>query len=283
MVNLDANAPTFLEHLGDFRWYFDQNFGAADGMEVVGDPNRYVINGNWKSPTENFSGDSYHTRFLHRSIADVGLIPTFAAGANDIHVTECGGHAMSIRRAGPGQDSFWGYPAVLHDQFRRSDLNADQVELARSTINTASNVFPNLSFFHGGANNDPDKPAAGVFNMQQWQPRSAGSTEVWTWILVPKAASAEYKQRAYQIAQANFGPSGSIGNDDNSIFSGIPPSAATRFVRDGRAMLNYEMGLQLHDAPIPDWPGPGRVYATRMEDGVQRTFYRHWLAEMTRP
>ena len=282
MVNLDPEAPTFREHLGDFRWYFDQNFGSTSGMEVVGEPSRWIIPVNWKSPAENFAGDSYHTRFLHRSITEIGLLPTFAAGANDVHITECSGHTMSLRRGGPGQECFWGHPADLHREFTGGGLDARQVELARSTINTAANLFPNLSFAHGGVNNDPDKPAAGVLNLHQWQPRSARTTEVWTWFLVPKAASPEYKQRSYQIGQATFGPAGNVGNDDNTIFSGIPPAAACRFVRDGGVMLNYEMGLHFQDAPIPDWPGPGRVYPTRMEDGTQRTFFRHWLKEMTR-
>jgi phenylpropionate dioxygenase-like ring-hydroxylating dioxygenase large terminal subunit len=282
MVNLDADAPSFRDHLGDFRWYFDQNFGAAGGMEVVGDPNRWIMPANWKSPADNFAGDSTHTRFLHRSITEVGMLATFAGTTNDVHVTECNGHSMSLRRAGPGQDSFWGYPPALYDQFRNAGLDAHQVELARSAINTASNVFPSLSFFHGNLTNDPDQPGCAVFNLQQWQPRSAGETEVWTWILVPKAASPEYKERAYQVAQSNFGPAGNIGNDDNSIFSGIQRSAACRFVRNGRTMLNYEMGLHLQEKVIPDWPGPGIVYGSRLEDGAQRTFYRHWLNEMTR-
>jgi hypothetical protein len=32
---------------------------------------------------------------------------------------------------------------------------------------------------------------------------------------------------------------------------------------------------------ITGWPGPGIVYDSNLEEGVQRTFWRHWSRAMT--
>ena len=48
-ATLDADAPRSTEYLGDFRWYMDVMWGLADnGLEVVGEPQRWVMEANWK-------------------------------------------------------------------------------------------------------------------------------------------------------------------------------------------------------------------------------------------
>jgi phenylpropionate dioxygenase-like ring-hydroxylating dioxygenase large terminal subunit len=283
-VNLDPNAGSLLEHFGDYRWYVDVIFGAASGMEVIGDPHRAIMPCNWKAGAENFSGDSYHTQFLHQSLPEIGIISTFASGSNDVHVIDCSGHATSIRRTAPGEETFWGYPPEVQNDFRQSELSPAQVELARSSVNTVGTVFPNVSWIQLKAKFDPDKPAAGVLCLRQWQPRGPSEIEMWNWILVPKIASEEYKDYAYRAGVATFSPSGNFEQDDTIVWGSIPRAARTVFARTSGAVLNYRMGMDPADPrPIPDWPGPGRAFGSRLEEGVQRTFLNHWFAEMTRP
>jgi hypothetical protein len=47
--------------------------------------------------------------------------------------------------------------------------------------------------------------------------------------------------------------------------------------------LNYQMGLPGIgiSQPVKDWPGPGRVYWTRYEEGVQRNLLSFYHAMMT--
>jgi phenylpropionate dioxygenase-like ring-hydroxylating dioxygenase large terminal subunit len=282
-VNLDPNAEPFLDYLGDYRWYLDVNLGAASGMEVVGEPHRSILPCNWKAGAENFSGDSYHTQFLHKSLTEIGLAGTFVSGANDVHVTDCSGHATSMRRAGPDEDVFWGYPKDVQEDFRRSDLTPAQLDLARSSLNSVGTVFPNFSWIQIKAKFDPDKPAAGILSLRQWQPISAHSIEMWNWLLVPKIASAEYKRYAYRAGVATFSPSGNFEQDDTIVWGSIPRAADTVFARKSSAILNYQMGLPPADPlPITDWPGPGRAFSSRLEEGVQRTFLNHWLDLMER-
>ena len=282
-VNLDPQAVPLTEYFGDYRWYIDVNFGAASGMEVIGEPHRSILPCNWKAGAENFSGDSYHTQFLHKSLTEVGITGNFASGANDVHVTDCNGHATSIRRSGPDENTYWGYPSDVQDDFRRSDLSPEQLDLARTSLNSVGTVFPNLSWIQLRAKFDPAKAAAGVLSIRQWQPLGAGAIEMWNWILVPKAASAEYKKYAYRAGMGTFSPSGTFEQDDTIVWGSIPRAASTRFARTADALLNYQMGMPPADPlPIVDWPGPGRAFNSRLEEGVQRTFLRHWLAEMTR-
>jgi phenylpropionate dioxygenase-like ring-hydroxylating dioxygenase large terminal subunit len=48
--NLDPNAESLEDYLGDMKWYFDLLLGRSDGgMEVIGLPQRWVAKANWKS------------------------------------------------------------------------------------------------------------------------------------------------------------------------------------------------------------------------------------------
>jgi nitrite reductase/ring-hydroxylating ferredoxin subunit len=282
---LDPNGPTLLEHLGDFRWYLETHFGAGGGMVVIGDPHRWIVPANWKTACENFSGDSYHTPSLHRSIVEIGLVSTLASGSYDVHVTECSGHACSIRRLPPGTDSFWGYPAEVHEDFRSGNLSASQLDLARGSINTVATVFPNLSLIHSALKAAPSEPPCGFLSLRQWRPLSANRMEILSWVLVPAVTSGEYRTRAYRAAVATFSPSGNFEADDAAVWGGIANSAGSKFAANHRLTLNFQMGLDgMSEARvIPDWPGPGTVYDSRLEEGTHRTFLRHWLTEVSRP
>ena len=52
--------------------------------------------------------------------------------------------------------------------------------------------------------------------------------------------------------------------------------------RKRRAKLNYSMGLPGSSSAreVLDWPGPGTVFDSRLEDGVMKTVLRNWLQHM---
>ncbi|UUZ59498.1 aromatic ring-hydroxylating oxygenase subunit alpha [Nocardioides sp. B-3] len=60
-ATLDPTAPPLKEYLGGMAWYMDLLFGLdGEGMEILGAPQRFVVDANWKSGADNFSGDDYH-------------------------------------------------------------------------------------------------------------------------------------------------------------------------------------------------------------------------------
>src|SRR5579872_1098906 len=101
-ANLDPNAVPFEQYIGKYRWYLDIQFMLSKrGMEVIGEPHRWQVDANWKQGAENFNGDSSHTLITHRSALQVGAAGHEAAGATGkafgLHVSECYGHAISMR------------------------------------------------------------------------------------------------------------------------------------------------------------------------------------------
>src|SRR5208283_920840 len=70
--NWDERAPSLEEYLGEFRWYLNLMFNRTNhGLEVLGPPQRFVINANWKTASEQFAGDAAHANQLHRSLSDL--------------------------------------------------------------------------------------------------------------------------------------------------------------------------------------------------------------------
>ena len=281
-ASLDQNIRPLVEYLGEYRWYLDLNLALSpSGMEVIGEPHRWLIGADWKSGSDNFAGDSYHTQTLHQSIVRIGLSDAAGAsgGKNDIHVTECSGHSTSIRRKDPGATHFWGYPQEVHQEFcSGSELSEAQFDLVRRAVVYTGTIFPNLSLIHISSKDAPDNESAAFFSLRQWKPRAPGKMEAWSWVLVPRSASAEYKERAYRAAVASFSPSGNFEQDDSIAWAGVSRAAKGQFAKQQNIMLNYQMGLAgMSEAKIiADWPGPGIVYDSNLEEGVQRTFWRHW-------
>ncbi|WP_150117951.1 Rieske 2Fe-2S domain-containing protein, partial [Meiothermus taiwanensis] len=60
--NLDPQAPPLEEWLGEIRWYLELvTKRSPAGLEVLGPPQRWVVNTDWKLALETFLSDSYHT------------------------------------------------------------------------------------------------------------------------------------------------------------------------------------------------------------------------------
>lgn len=65
---LDDKAPSLADYLGDMTWYLDLiTKRSPGGLEVRGEPQRWIIDANWKLGSDNFVGDAYHTLMTHRS------------------------------------------------------------------------------------------------------------------------------------------------------------------------------------------------------------------------
>lgn len=278
---LDPNANSLQTYLGDFRWYLDTFLALVpDGYEVLGDPFRWQINGDWKSAAENFCGDGYHLQSLHQSIFETGMAGRRPNSApRGYHITECSGHSMSLSLAESEEAAFWGYPTDVSATFQPDGLSQEQFNLARRSRSHVINVFPNLSFLHSDFVDVPGRQPVTVLSMRQWQPTAPGRMETWNWTLVPAAAPPAFKARVGQVVAANLSASGAFEQDDTVIWESMARAAGSRFAMTTGAKLNYQMG---RNAPLArDWPGPGTVYDSSLEDGPQRTFLRHWLSAMT--
>ena len=284
---LDPAAPGLDAFLGDMKWYLELIFGLGE-LTVVGEPQRWIIDANWKIGAENFAGDDYHTITLHKSMYDIGVMPV-SPDTNMIgnHVWAGGDHALhSLSFAvdhSEGADVWWGIPPEIVALLDKSRLTPEQITLARRARVTVGTVFPNLSILLAPLSADPkNRRWVNVIGIRQWQPRGPGRLELWNWIFSWKEAPQSYTRETYQAHQNTFGTSGIFEQDDTEPWSSITRTAGSTTARLTNFKLNYQMGHGSIGtvAPISDWPGPGTALNTRYEEGVMRNLVWNWVRYM---
>ncbi|HET8661396.1 MAG TPA: Rieske 2Fe-2S domain-containing protein, partial [Micromonosporaceae bacterium] len=290
-ATLDPTAPSLEKYLGGMSWYLDLVFGLnAEGVEVLAPPQRLVISANWKSPAENFAGDDYHLATLHRSVWEVGAYPVpFEDDMVGYHVQAAPGHSLSLSMD-PGAEApgpaYYGLPDDLVASFSSALVTDEQLRFARDIRAFVGNVFPNFSVLAQPATEDVRAhPATGVITFRTWQPRGPGEMEVWCWFCAYRTMSAEQKRRSLTAGLGTSSFGGAFEMDDAE-----PWASASRTGRSVAAQVlglsyNYQMGSEGvgRASRVPDFPGPGVVFATRYEEGVQRNFLRFYAELMRCP
>lgn len=292
-ATLDAGAPSLEEYLGGMAWYLDLIFGLNEhGMEVLGPPQRFVMDADWKSGADNFSGDDYHLGTLHRSAIEIGAFPVpFAENMKGYHIQAAPGHSLSFSMAAsedePGP-KFFGYPDEFAKTFNTSRISQEQLDAARKSRVFVGNVFPNFSLLMLPTTDDASRhPASGMLTMRVWQPKGPGKLEAWVWFLGYKNMTPEQKRRTYKSGLATFSMGGTFEMDDTEPWITIARNGRSVAAERLGLTLNYEMGLpgrgiaqQVTDG---SWPGPGIVYKSRFEEGVQRNLFRFYAEMMRTP
>jgi len=278
-----ADVEPLEEWLGDIRWYLDLfTTRSPAGLEVIGAPQRWVVDVDWKVAGENFIGDSYHTLMTHRSMVELGQAPRdpkYAMYGEQIHVPGKGHGAMMIG-APPGAElpPFWGYPEEMIERARTSMPTKEQFEVAHSTRIALTTVFPNLSI-HNPIRR-PDHHYEGSVPMMTWRtwnPTGPGRIEITSHFLVEADATEEFAQLSQWSYLRSFGISGTFEQDDAEIWTHIARDAGT--FTGGRHRVNYQMGMDLEIDE--SWPGPGVAQPANFTDANLRNFYGRWLEMMT--
>lgn len=272
---LDNDAPSLTDYLGHAAYYLDIFFGLFDDLEVVGAPQRYMWPTNWKAGFDGF-GDDYHLITLHRSLFQIGAI-TIPYSANILghHVIAGGGHNITISIAPSDETALWGFPKEVTDHYSFDKLDKLQADLARRSRVLVGTVFPNFSFLIIPLTGTEGQAATAFAQVRLWQPRGEGRMEAWSWTLVPRSASAAFRDQSYLAAVQTFGSSGVFDQDDGVTGRGMNRTSTSVF---GRGMkLNYQAGFRIGTAaPIEDWPGPGLATSHRYEENSYRYTIRQW-------
>jgi len=274
----DEDAPSLDEYLGPARWYLDLIFGRTDaGLEVVGPPQRWVADMNWKLGADNFCGDGYHVWTLHRHAYDMGIMNPDAVRYGHVISTD-NGHGIRIQNA--PEDSplpeYIGMPDELKPMLERN-LDPDQRAAIRKCVVVHGNLFPNLSFVYSFGAGDPDDPHGGFVNVRLWQPTAAAKSEIWSWFMVDREASPAYKEFSRRAYVRTHGVSGTFDQDDLEVWTNITKTSRGEIARD--STFNYVIGIGRE--PDTSWAGPGNVYEADYSEANQRAFYSAWLEKMT--
>lgn len=264
--NMDPDAPSLEEFLGDFRYYLDVMLDMdGEGTEFVGGCVKSVINCNWKVPVENFIGDIYHALWTHDSAARAmlgGPVSNVHEDTESYHVNHRGhGWEFNLDTVGNA--------ATLGDKEIRKYLYGIQPTVAarlgefRSKMigSIAScSVFPNFSFL----------PGQNTFRV--WQPRGPGKIELHTWTLVNKSAPPEIKEAWRKGAMLTFSPSGVFEMDDGENFEFSTRTNAGFITRQQDLYMGLGEGTRLDGSDLP-----GNVYRNQVNEANHRAFYQRWL------
>jgi PAH dioxygenase large subunit len=276
-VNWDPDARPLEEELGEMDWYLQILFNRTPaGMEVVGPPQRWEAQMNWKLGADNFSGDGYHVAMLHRHAIELGIFGGGSMVGHTIHTRN--GHTVRFQNPPPGVElpPFLALPPELIELVRKQ-LTPEQQEVISNITVVHGNVFPNLSFVDGLLSSEAGAAPVSFLNVRQWQPKGPLTTEILSWILVEKEAPAWWKEESGTTFVRTHGVSGTFDQDDLEVWSNI--TRANRGVIARRHSFNYEMGLETAELD-ESWPGPGRAFNADYNEANQRAFYRRWLQSM---
>jgi phenylpropionate dioxygenase-like ring-hydroxylating dioxygenase large terminal subunit len=279
---LDEDAVALDEWLGDIRWYLDLfTLRSPAGLEVIGAPQRWVVDVDWKIAGENFIGDSYHTLMTHRSMVELGQAPRdpkYAMYGEQVRIPGKGHGAMLIG-APPGTNlpPFWGYPEDAIERAKISLPSREQFDVAYQTRIMLGSVFPNLSI-HNPIRR-PDHHYEGnvpMMTLRVWNPLGPGRIEIFSWFAVERDMSEEFKKLSSWSYLRSFGISGTFEQDDAEIWTHIARNAGTFTGRVQK--VNYQMGVDVE--PDPDWVGPGVAMPVNFTDANLLGFYERWLELM---
>lgn len=274
---LDPNAESLEEYLGGFQFYLDIYLKQGlNGSEVHGPPDHWVAQTDWKICTENFSGDGYHTPVAHQFGFHLGYFPSSGATHSKgwaVHIPGKG-HGIGLGHT-PGMPPFFGYPDALVEQMRES-LSAEQLELFSKTRTAVGSVFPNLSFLIQPLSLEPGEPGVRFCTMRLYHPTGPGRMEMWSWCLVPKDASDEYKAAAYQAYTLAFGQAGTFEQDDFENWTKVTKMTGTTLARS--IDFPYIQGLERE--PLQDFPGPGYAVEPYVTEDNFRNLWSTWAQYM---
>jgi 3-phenylpropionate/trans-cinnamate dioxygenase subunit alpha len=236
-ATFDPEAPPLVEYLGDMAWYLDTLLDRGeDGTEVIG-PHRWTVAANWKTAAENFGGDAYHIAYTHSSGRQVGVDTTsdyVRRTGKGWHIHPGNGHILAAWTQ-PDEDSGPWFaqtiPEMQHYLRERAAAIERRLGAPRSHLLSpiAGTVFPNLSLHWL------------TQTIRVWQPRGPGNMEIWSWVILDKAAPDSVKQAMRHASLYRFSPTGVFEQDDMDNWAQV--TSAARSVIARRVPVNYQMDL----------------------------------------
>jgi nitrite reductase/ring-hydroxylating ferredoxin subunit len=294
-ANWAEDAPSLADYLGEFRWYLNLMFNRTNrGLEVLGPPQRFVINANWKTASEQFAGDAAHANQLHRSLAGLaGNDPNapeqwqmYAPKVSEKgHGIICFDMKSMIDQMTGGQPlsamqrlSMLPPPGVPHELVPELAQTFNEAELQLLADNPPTNggMFPNVGLWNA-TGIMADRSPAGFLSLRTHVPLGPDKFEFCMWILVAKDASEEFRERIRRNASTSQGASGFVEGDDAEVWPGITTNARGYIGRQNE--LKY-WALSGNNPP-EGWPGGGNVHSGFSRDDPQWLWWSRYFEYLT--
>lgn len=267
----DEDAIPLDDFLSDIKWYLDLAFNRAE-MEVVGLPQKWVVNASWKLGSDNTISDSYHTLVSHGSIAKLGLVPSGDYSKYGYQIYTGNGHGLNLGMPNPE----FSFPEELIDE-NKERLSEDQWGVLEKLKNMIVCVSPHMMILISSM--DFKGKQISNTSMRLWQPKGPDQIEITQWQIVEKNASREWKDLSTQANGLTFGPSGIFEQDDTENLTDITQNSKGSYHLQENTSYNYTMGM--HKEQVQDFVGPGIVYEDKFNEANARAFFRNWLDQVT--
>jgi len=270
--SLNPDIEPLEQYLGDMRFYMEAFFERfPGGMEIIGTPHKWLLEGNWKLPVENQLGDIGHAPYLHRAL--MSATPDATQELEDMAVTVVprAGHAASLKLMPPDADpaSFaWGLDKTSPPHMQEYLLEvqrtvAERLSPLQARIKGMSlGIYPNLSLLWGNA------------TLRVSHPRGPGKIEYWSWLVLPAQAPDDIKEMLRGNYSVFFGPGGIIEQEDSYAWNQQLLGSRITYLND----QPYYYGLGMGEETIhPELPGiVGRCY----NEHYARQFFARWREDM---
>jgi len=264
-ATFDPEASSLRDYLGEMAWYLDTFIDRREGgIEIVA-THKWVMPCNWKFPAENFGGDAYHVGWSHRSALTTGFsVGSTASPASGNRMVSPGqGHGLICI----GADAYGDAPLPEIQAYERAIRPEVEARLGPrgALVNPiVGTVFPNFSVLRGTSR-----------TLRVWQPRGPEKTEIWSWVVVDKAAPPEVK-RAFRLSGVRgFSPAGTFEQDDMDNWQECTQTC--RGVMSRRVPVSNQMGLghERFDPALGAWTSD---YG--FSESNHRQFYGRWAELM---
>lgn len=280
--NWDEQATPLDEHLGDLKWYLDMMFGRTPGgMTVLGPPQRWVVETNWKIPPLNFM-DTQHAIRTHRG----PMTMAEAAGAPPLQVIAKmadaipqlsfpQGHGIVLSAAGgdssSGLPQFFGHPPEAMHWYEKI-LSPEQFIQFKNGPPGVGTMFPNTSWIEPVLAVAADKPPTSFLALRNWQPLSVDQVEIWSWYFAEAEALPETRAEMHRMALQTFGIGGIFEEDDAEVWAAI-----SRMIQGpiaSRQHMHFDAGRDT--LPMKDFTGRGIAYPSLLTEHAQFGFIKRW-------
>ena len=281
-ANWDKSAPGLLEYLGGAETYLAPPLadadGSPDGTEVAGGVMKWRVGMNWKIPMPD--NDNTHFWITHKSAVSArggqgsgGTGAPRPRGAR-YHVWFPEGHTTSMHiPQTPEEEEYDGsmmvggeheYPEMR--DYLLGKFAARKARLGRlAQIDEPPHIFPNMG-------------SVGRI-IRILHPQGPSETEMWSYVLVDKAAPPEVKEAAARYHERNWGPNGYIQKDDMENWY-----IQTQYSRGHMTRTALRQNAQLRmSTPSIHGPStfdlPGMFHPVPTDENIRR-FYGRWAEVM---
>lgn len=296
---------SFDDWLGEYKFYTDALFERTiNGMELLGPPQKAMIQANWKTAGEQFAGDGYHTLTLHRSLMDLGRIGGSNKDTGEAEKVSPGMYAVEISANGHGMRMIPPYrtlraligtkkegltpmeqlaefppPGITQEMLPELEkrLSPEQLWLLAEHGPAVGGMFPNVGFlwfYH----QQVDGTVTPRMGLHTFLPRGPDKFEFWTWILAEKDTPEEVKQQMMEASVQSLGNTGMTEMDDAETWPHMQEAAKGPIGSEQTIKYQAIAGESRPD----DWPeaAGGHVYNGFTKDDNQWNWWMRWKEMM---